>query len=380
MCRRKVGEHKMKIKEKTKDCHLTVNVNLSMGENINEMELNRFANLYLRGFLKPRLIKKKKIEYTGPVGVSLYNRMQKPITKRDFMYIIEQLVVAARKLKANQLPIYHLEMNIHNVFINELTKEIQFLYIPLIVSQNEENLIELIKSIIYSAKVVNMDDADFISRFAYFFNGLKPFNGDKIEEFIAREDRGVVNTISKQNAGQSGFMTNKQQHYYEHYNNNHADSVGDEPTGLLGDDDVTGLLIENEDDATGLLLTDDGAETGLLNENEYQGVHTMPQQMVSNEHCPTLLRVLTNETIRIDKIVYRIGKEKSCVDYPIADNLAISRKHVDIITRGNRYFVKDLNSKNFTYMNEQQIQPQCEVEIYDGCHLRLGDEEFVFHV
>ena len=43
-------------------------------------------------------------------------------------------------------------------------------------------------------------------------------------------------------------------------------------------------------------------------------------------------------------------------------------------------FVKDLNSKNHTYINGQELPIQMEVEINDGDSLKLGNEEFIFHV
>ena len=63
----------------------------------------------------------------------------------------------------------------------------------------------------------------------------------------------------------------------------------------------------------------------------------------------------------------------------MTNNIAVSRSHADIITRGARYFVMDLNSKNHTYINNQEIPIHCEVEIHDGDRLKLGNEEFVFN-
>ena len=99
-----------------------------------------------------------------------------------------------------------------------------------------------------------------------------------------------------------------------------------------------------------------------------------------NAGFPTLLRVLTNEKISVNKPVFRIGKEKSYVDYFVASNVAVSRSHADIITRGNKYYVKDLNSKNYTYVNDEMIPIQTEIEIKSGDRLRLGNEEFVFNI
>ena len=385
----------MKFKAKAKDCQLLVKAKASMGETIDEKELDRFSRVYLRGFLKPKLVKKNLVEYTGPVGISLYERLKKPTTKRDFLFMLEQIVVAVQKLQANNMGLNNLVMNLQYVYINEVTKEIQFIYIPTAKGLQNLNLIEFIEAVAYSVKPADEKDNEFVSRFIYFFKAMKPFDINKVEAFVAKEDRSVVNTIKKQNAGQSGFMTNKPQHYYDHYDEKKKTEDDDDPTGLLvEDDDPTGLLVEGgDDDATGLLGDDDEA-TGLLNnvddDDDATGLLTstgdedeatgLLVENKANVRFPTLFRVLTEETISINKPVLRLGKERSYVDYFVTNNIAVSRSHADIITRGNKYFVKDLNSKNRTYINDQELPIQMEVEIHDGDRLKLGNEEFVFNV
>ena len=395
----------MKFKAKAKDCQLLVKAKASIGETIDEKELDRFARVYLRGFLKPKMVKKNLIEYTGPVGISLYERLKKPTTKRDFLFMLEQIVVAVQKLQANSMGLNNLVMNLQYVYINEVTKEIQFIYLPTAKGLQNLNLIEFIEAVAYSVKHADGKDNDFVSRFIYFFKAMKPFDINKVEAFVAKEDRSVVNTIKKQNAGQSGFMTNKPQHYYEHYDGIKK-GEDDDPTGLLAeidDDDPTGLLVEDDDEPTGLLVEsgDDAAglfgdndeATGLLNygdEDEATGLLSgtdgedeatgLLVENNANVKFPTLFRVLTEETISINKPVFRLGKEKSYVDYFVTNNIAVSRSHADIITRGNKYFVKDLNSKNRTYINNQELPVCMEVEIHNGDRLKLGNEEFIFHV
>lgn len=397
----------MKFKAKAKDCQLLVKAKASMGETIDEKELDRFSRVYLRGFLKPKLVKKNLVEYTGPVGISLYERLKKSTTKRDFLFMLEQIVVAVQKLQANNMGLNNLVMNLQYVYINEVTKEIQFIYIPTAKGLQNLNLIEFIEAVAYSVKPADEKDNEFVSRFIYFFKAMKPFDINKVEAFVAKEDRSVVNTIKKQNAGQSGFMTNKPQHYYDHYDEKKKTEDDDDPTGLLtetDDDDPTGLLVEDDDptgllveggddDATGLLGDDDEA-TGLLNnvddDDDATGLLTstgdedeatgLLVENNANVRFPTLFRVLTEETISINKPVFRLGKERSYVDYFVTNNIAVSRSHADIITRGNKYFVKDLNSKNRTYINDQELPIHMEVEIHDGDRLKLGNEEFVFNV
>ena len=93
---------------------------------------------------------------------------------------------------------------------------------------------------------------------------------------------------------------------------------------------------------------------------------------------PVLIRVRNNERIPIDKPYFRIGKEKSYVDYFIGDNSYISRGHASIITRDGRYFIVDNNSRNHTYVNGQIITSSTEVELQSGYTIKLANEEFEF--
>lgn len=93
---------------------------------------------------------------------------------------------------------------------------------------------------------------------------------------------------------------------------------------------------------------------------------------------PHLIRSKNNESIVIDKPVFRIGKERSYVDYFVADNTAVSRSHANIITRENRYFIVDTNSTNHTFVDGQMIPSNAEIEIKSGARIRLANEDFEF--
>ena len=95
---------------------------------------------------------------------------------------------------------------------------------------------------------------------------------------------------------------------------------------------------------------------------------------------PYLLRCKTGEKIPLNKPVFRIGKEKSYVDYCIADNKAISRSHANVIFKNGKYYVVDTNSTNHTYVNGKILPSNMEMEIAHGMKIRLADEEFEFHL
>lgn len=343
-----------KYKMKTKDRTLIVKVKLSFGEKINDREMDSFTRKYIRGLLKVKKLKKGCVEYIGPIAISLEDRLKNPISKHDFYLIIEQIVDTTQKLDLNEMNMDYITFDMKSVYINETTKEMQFIYLPLAQVEKKADVLGFIENIIYSV-VPMQDDDDYISKFIYFIKGMKGYNAAAIEKYIIKEDVGIVNMIKRHYTGQSGFMTDKPSHYYSHYANE-----TDEETALL-DDEATTLL---NDEATGLL---DDESTEML-------------QADLQIHYPSLYRISTGERIEINKPVFRIGKERSYSDYFVANNDKVSRSHADIIIRNNKYFIIDLNSRNRTFINDQAIPVQQETEIFSGDTIRLANEEFVFQV
>ncbi len=106
-------------------------------------------------------------------------------------------------------------------------------------------------------------------------------------------------------------------------------------------------------------------------------VLTAAQQPVRQD-IPHLIRVKNNERISVNKPVFRIGKERSYVDYFIGDNTAISRSHASIVSRDGTYFLVDTNSTNHSFVDGQMIPSNVEVKIEHGTKIMLANEEFEF--
>ncbi len=95
---------------------------------------------------------------------------------------------------------------------------------------------------------------------------------------------------------------------------------------------------------------------------------------------PHLIRSKNNEKIPLNKPVFRIGKERSYVDYFISDNTAISRGHANIVDHNGEFFVVDTNSTNHTYLNGTMIQSGVETKLAHGDKVRLANEDFEFRM
>ncbi len=115
---------------------------------------------------------------------------------------------------------------------------------------------------------------------------------------------------------------------------------------------------------------------GTIGETTVLTAAQNPAKMVA----PHLIREKNQEKISVNKPVFRVGKEKSYVDYFIGDNTAISRSHANLITRDGAYFIVDTNSTNHTFVNGVMIQSNVETPIAHGDKIRMANEDFEFRL
>lgn len=80
-------------------------------------------------------------------------------------------------------------------------------------------------------------------------------------------------------------------------------------------------------------------------------------------------------TVIINATKLSIGRG-SDVDISILDE-SVSSKHCLIFQKQGRFIIKDLNSKNGTFVNGQ---PVLETEINDGDLITIGNKKFIFKV
>lgn len=125
------------------------------------------------------------------------------------------------------------------------------------------------------------------------------------------------------------------------------------------------------------------SETSILGAG-YFGVTSMLSNHSLNTDSelsfPYLLRRKTNEIVKINKTVFRIGKEKGMMDYYIDGNPSISREHACIFMRKGKYFIQDNDSTNGTYINEMRINSRTDVALNDKDIIRLANEELIFNI
>lgn len=328
-----------KLKVSIKKSTVTAMMKAGRKERINETELSQLARIKPCGIMHVTKTKKDSVIYTCPANINLTDRLKKAISKYDFFFMIEQIVIMVEDVYNNGLNVNSVRFNMDDVYINEMTKEMYFIYFPIVGGQESADIVGFIENIIYTMTPVINEDANYISRFMYYVRSFHGFNGNAIEKYISREERAVVNVLK--NKAVTMQQTMQQQ--------------------------IMQQAMQGSMDGT-TVLSDDGIS-----------VQQIQQMQPVNYHFASLTRQVTGEKIELGKPSFVLGKNPEKSDYAVAGNTNISRIHAVITTRNGRYYVMDQNSTNGTFINGRIIKAGQETEILPGYCLMLANEEFIFN-
>jgi pSer/pThr/pTyr-binding forkhead associated (FHA) protein len=107
----------------------------------------------------------------------------------------------------------------------------------------------------------------------------------------------------------------------------------------------------------------------MIEEEGYGMINKIPE---SPWHLEGRLEDGGRWIVPIDQRIFTIGRDKNCHLKLLPD--FISRKHAEIHARGNKLFLRDLKSKNGTFVNGRRITG--EVKLKDKDDIRFGSLRF----
>lgn len=311
-----------KIKIKTSKDTITVKCKLEKYEGIDARDIKIFEKSLLRGLVRPCIEEDTKISYTIGAGYSLEEFLSAGITKNDFFLILVQALEMIKKVEQNSFNVHNLMLNLKDVYINTVTKEVNFVYLPIVNCGKTVNLFSFVYDLLYTSVFEWQENIAEVNELALFIHGMSYFSAEDIEEYILQIYPEVYKQVKRGKPGQSRVLNSKQW--------------------------------ETE------------SNTAVLQPSE------MPKSY--------LIRMNTQERAEISKDVFKIGKDYRYVDFPVAGNSAVSRIHANILKRDEKYYIQDNHSTNKTYVNGIAVQSEQEVGITDGDKIILADEPFEFRI
>lgn len=316
-----------------------IRIKLSSNDRLSVEDISKLYNESTDFLIKPIYIKRNSLYYSIPSEVKLCDFLKNFISLKQFFTIIESVLVAVERIKEKNFLEECLIKDLRFVFINEKSQSIKMLYIPVTYKSKDMDMIDFIKQITQSVRMINSNEQIVVNRFMEYIKSQVRFNPEQIVKFL------------------------------KNCNYDYKGDLDDEDKTDMMDDDVPTEFMDDDSDTE---LDDD--KTELFEDFTYSD----PRQTVGVS-CPLLKRLSTGEEIYINKSVFRIGKDTSIVDLHV-DNPAVSRSHADIIVKDEKYYIVDLKSKNRTLINGTPIPINKEYEIYNEDLITLADEEFIFKV
>ena len=327
---------------------VTIKSKLSLGEQINEREINVFERQLFRGCFRPRQEGIKIFIYTSPDVIEFVAYLKYGLEEDVFYQIIAQTVEMTKRIEMNGLYLHNLMLQPELVYISERTKELFFVYQPIISRTTSGNVYAFLGDITQLAIKNSKEEKEFLKAFEKFLNDTQNYKIEDIEKYIRKMYPQVFRKIVTADAGKSGFITNDRASYENHY---HREE----------DEEGTTLLVEGDEGGTTLLVEDEEEGTTLLQQEAF----------------PIFERKNTGESVEINKNIFTIGKEYES-DFIVSNNKAISRRHAVIEKINGNYYLTDKKSTNHTYLNGEILEPERAYVLLDNDNIRIADEEFIF--
>ena len=410
-----------KYRIKTKNGQLEIRHRLGRGEELNNRELEIVTRNNIRGLAIVQETSARGIVFTAPEAVPLNTYLRSGLTREDFAIVIAQIVRIAQKVNEYALQQNNLELSVETVYIVRKTRELIFIYRPVISTVSKSDINGFMNDVIRYTSFSMQQDTKYVEELEDVLRKMESFPSKLMSEYVLHLDKKIFDIFLYEKGGRP-----------------RNDPDNDLTTIMDDDDDLTGIL-DDDDDLTGILDDDDDL-TGLLdedeeekNENEIKGQSLLfgdddqgdlygfygrnfgnsaagnndSDEYVSSPAdedsfkdkylardrveekttlyeekypVPWLERCSNGERRNVDKPIFRIGKDMYHVDYFVDGNPAVSRNHAHILSRHGRYFLVDDKSLNHSYVDGMIIPVQKEYEIFEGSNICLANEDFVFHV
>ncbi len=336
------GKKQVKVKTKIKNKQLNVQIKLDKSMEIAKREID-ILSVRGSGLMSLKRVYKAELDYIGPQGIPLLQYLKQPIVQNDFYLLMKQIADLTYNIENEKLFLKNLLLDLRYVYVNPMTKELRFIYLPVISEFRRADITGFMEAIVYQGNYQDTN-TEFLVQYMTFLRGMGEYSARAVQEYLSDK------------CSSSGISVTSVNGNYE------------EGTSVLA---ATVPFPEENDMGTTVLTMPDDMD-GISDR--------MPDSGYVDVHFPYFIRMSTNEKIIIDKDVFVLGKAQNNVDYTISDNTAISRIHAGIITKSSHYFAVDHNSTNKTYVDGAVLPPETETELMDGSLLKLANEEFEFHV
>ena len=424
-----------KIKKYELNGKTDILIKLGFNEEIDQEEIRIFRQKIIKGLFLPEISGKRKISYKAPFGKSLYEYLGEEIDKETFFFFIVQIIDILKRVRTFGLDENKLLLSLEQICINENNKQLFVTYVPVHTQiQTKVDFLEVVASIVRTATFDLKEDIAFLDEFIEFINRRREFSVEEIETYIndvcpvafqmpqisvqstRQKDKAFDTELEGDEKFEAFSVKEKAETFVEAEPQTHegiellSKDSEMKPTPVQetqeeDEDDVTvpksefvrELTEEDENDTTTDRfedihdsLTHEAPEqqdemTVAIHQNESDiddcdFTVAIDEPKTENRLFAYMIRVKNCEEIKITGEEFKIGKNKEKTDYTASGNPTISNVHAIVLKEKDRFFIRDNQSTNGTFVEGPRVESGKTIEIFDGDQIQLADEVFEFYI
>ena len=295
--------------------------------------------------------------YAVPMAWSLREYVHQSLTADDYFKIILDYIDALEELETNGYILENMIVDYDYIFVDLETRVTKFLYVPCAIKPKEFSYYNFFFTLLYAPVLKNHQDAQKLEKIRLELMDLKMQNIYS----LSQKNNTIRSKIKELSPHLFAFQKKSEEKHEEKY-----------------DDWANEWTEDNEEKTTQI-----DEEKTVQIEDEEKTVQYDEEKTVQLEEVririAKLTRLSNNETVHIDKSIYKIGKSATC-DFIIGGNPTISRQHAEIRARNDEFYFVDLESLNKSFINNNQALPNQEVLLSEKETIKLANEEFAFTI
>lgn len=172
-----------------KDGELRIKSKLGKDEQINPRELELLSGGGIRGVMRVKKGSFGKLVFTAPAAEPLKRYLMRGLTKEEFASVVAQFVRVLMELDRYALQMRNLELYVEGVYITPATRELMFIYRPVVNKSVGCDLNGFIRSLIEFATFSTLQDRAYVSELESVLRDIEKFPPKTMSDYVRRLDK-----------------------------------------------------------------------------------------------------------------------------------------------------------------------------------------------
>lgn len=185
------GGKKTVYKSSISDGELIIKSKLAREEIINPREWELLSSGSMRGIMKVKKGSFNRLIFTAPESEPLKRFLMQGLTKEEFASVLAQLVRVLMELDQYALQMCNLELHIESVYITPRTRELIFIYRPVMNKESCNNLNGFIRSLIEYTTFSTLQDRAYVAELESILRDIEKFPPKTMSDYVCRLDKAT---------------------------------------------------------------------------------------------------------------------------------------------------------------------------------------------